>query len=177
MASRTDAEGNYKIDDAGPTMQPNLTSKLPNKSDNSKEQDAKGNRTWVSFLRHPVLTVEHPDYAMKHTNFEKSPGTKDIQLDPAASLEGRVVFADTGKPAAGVLVGAGTSVADRGPPTAELLREIVKEPPYARMQMENTASTGLPAGKYDLWAETPDWVNVGLNDVVATPAKPPACRT
>lgn len=169
LASRTDAEGNYKIDDIGPY---DATETEKQFAEQKRQQEAQGNRTplYSYSISHPVLTVQHPNFATKQTGFEKSPGTKNIQLAPAAILEGRVVFANSGKPATGVFVGAGTSLADRGPPTPELLREIVKTSVHTDADGKYRVAT-LAAGKYDLWADTPGWVNLGVNDVVATAGK------
>ncbi len=104
QTARTDADGYYTIEDAAPFDEAKF------KQQQKREQVEHRFEAFGLFFRRPVLTVEHPDYAVKQTTFEKSPGIKNVQLGPAAVLEGRVVFADSGKPAPGVLVGLVTAV-------------------------------------------------------------------
>ena len=50
------------------------------------------------------LTVRHPSFALKRVTIEKVPGIQNVQLEVAAILEGRVIYADSGKPAAGATI-------------------------------------------------------------------------
>jgi beta-lactamase regulating signal transducer with metallopeptidase domain/protocatechuate 3,4-dioxygenase beta subunit len=170
QSSRTNANGKYKIDDAAPFDEAEFEKQVAEDERRIKEEESRGIQTWRSFRRRPLLTVEHLDYAVKHTSFDKSPGTKDVQLDAAANLAGRVIFADSGKPAAGVLVGAATSIVGRPKPTPALLQD------FQRVVVRTDANgkyriASLPAGKYEIWAAAPGWVNEGVNDVVASAGK------
>ena len=170
QASRTDANGYYKIDDAAPFDEAEFKKQVADQERQAKAAEASGTQTFSLFLRQPILRVDHPDYAVKRTTFDKSPGTKDVQLQPAAVLEGRVIFADSGKPASGVLVGIVTSVEQHDPPIAP--PETERHELYVRTDAGGKYHAGsLPPGKYELWAETPVWVNVSTNDVVAAAGK------
>ncbi len=150
----------------GNSTWPNIQSKLPTTS-GRPGMTQRGVQAFRVHPVRPVLIVEHPDYARKQTIFENCPGTKDVQLDPAAILTGRVIFADSGKPAAGVLVGAATSIAGRPIPTTATLQDFQRA--TVRTDAEGKYRiASLPAGKYDVWAETPDWLNEGANDVTAS---------
>lgn len=168
--SRTDADGNYKIDDAEPFEETTFKKELAEEERRSKEEKESGNLTFATFVRRPILTVEHPDFAAMQTTFDKSPGSKDVRLEPAAALEGRVTFADSGMPAAGALVGVVTSFERGSPPPAPPWTDIHRF--FVRANAEGKYHVGsLPPGKYELWAETPDWVNGGINDVAAVAGK------
>jgi beta-lactamase regulating signal transducer with metallopeptidase domain len=167
QSSRTDADGNYKIDDAAQFDLTEYPKQVADAERQTREDAARGVQPYRLHPAQRFLIVEHPDYATKQTSFDKCPGTKDVQLEPAAIFAGRVIFADSGKPAAGVLVGAATSIADRSKQTAVSLQDFQK----VGMRTDTEGKyriASLPAGKYDVWAETPGWVNEGANDVVAS---------
>ncbi len=49
----------------------------------------------------PCLRVQHPHFAQETTSFSEVPGTIDVPLQTAAAIEGRVIYGDSEKPAAG----------------------------------------------------------------------------
>ncbi len=51
-------------------------------------------------------------------------------------------------------------------PSAEQYRQYVRTDADGKYRFRS-----LPSGKYELWAETPGWVNVGANDVVTMAGK------
>ncbi|MBA4107917.1 MAG: hypothetical protein C0485_19465 [Pirellula sp.] len=103
--ARTDARGRYEIADLVAFSQEGPTDR--------GRPLAYGMVKWSSFPRFPGLpvgddnrinlTVEHPDFAVKHMRCKQVPGEVDVSLDPAATLSGRVVDA-TGGPVAQALV-------------------------------------------------------------------------
>ena len=100
MTARTDADGNYVIDDVPPF---DLKAQAEQEAAMRSGKDAAMN----AFRASPqvlILTVEHPNFAVGKAQIEKTPGTTDIQLQPAAILVGRIVFGDSGKPAGGARV-------------------------------------------------------------------------
>ena len=114
QSSRTDAEGNYKIDDISPFDMAEYQKQIAQQQNTWAERASKDKRVTEQaddlFISPPTLRVDHPDFAVKHTSFEKIPGVTNITLEPAAILDGRVVFANSGKPAAGAVVQIGTAI-------------------------------------------------------------------
>src|SRR4029077_1292479 len=85
----TDAQGRYAIEDLAPF-------------DTRKQVPVKnGDGTFIS-ISECFLTVQHPDYGQKRPGYKLIPGTVDVQLPRAATLEGLVVDEVAGQPAAGV---------------------------------------------------------------------------
>lgn len=103
--ARTDARGRYEIADLVAFSQEGPTDR--------GRPLAYGMVKWPSFPQYPGLpvgddnqinlTVEHPDFAVKHMRCKRVPGEVNVSLDPAATLSGRVVEA-TGEPVAQALV-------------------------------------------------------------------------
>ena len=89
LASRTDADGYYTINDAAPFDEAEYKKQLAAQEQQTKEDAARGTQSFRRFVSQPILSVVHPDYAVKQTSIAKSPGTQDVQLEPAAALEGR----------------------------------------------------------------------------------------
>jgi Flp pilus assembly protein TadD len=131
------------------------------------------------------LTVRHPDFAVASVNGGSVPGSTAVTLAPAAAITGRVVHADTGKPAVGVeVVAVGILPVD---PTAAPSQSI-----HASMPPVHTAKTrsdaagryrldNLPAAAYDVWAQPPaqdwkeaPWVSRAVTDVKAEAGGAPA---
>ena len=82
----TDAAGRFEIQDLG-------------KIDMTKPPA--GTTTWQTGM---PLHISCPGFGDKRVEYGKVPGTVDVQLERAAVVEGRVVYGDQGKPAAGVRV-------------------------------------------------------------------------
>lgn len=172
-SARTDADGKFEIKDAAPFdieefrkqeagQRRQMEALRANKADSSSAD-------YVSFAP-PVLAVEHPGFAAKYTGYEKIPGTQDVQLEPAAVIEGRVVFNDAAKPAAGATVRASKSRPRNTLPASDQLYSLHYG--LARTDSEGKYRlTTLPAGSYDLSTEMPDWVNVGIAGFAAAGGK------
>ena len=109
----------------------------------------------------PRLTfrVEHPDYAFADVSYERVPSQVDVTLHKGSAIQGRVVFGDSGRPAAGVHVML-QSVPDHNQnmdddPTPESEATTDEQ---GRYRMAN-----LRPGKYNVWATAPDWTIVALD--------------
>jgi tetratricopeptide (TPR) repeat protein len=118
-----------------------------------------------------MLTVEHPNFAVKKTSYDAIPGTKDVKLDPPAVIEGRVVDGETGKPAANVIVGVGTARTNNLVPAADMTYSYHRAVTRTDEQGNYRFST-LPIGTYDLWAEMPGRVNEGETGVATAADRP-----
>jgi protocatechuate 3,4-dioxygenase beta subunit/beta-lactamase regulating signal transducer with metallopeptidase domain len=170
-SSRTDADGNYKIDDGTAFDVNEYKKQVAEQERRQKEQAQAGGKIFNLFISRPILTVEHPDFATRQTTFDQAPGKKDVQLEKAAILEGRVIFADTGKPAAGALIEAASAI-DLNAARQQISDIPVFNRATARTNADGTYRiTSLPAGKYNIWADTPNWVNDGAQAVAATAGK------
>ncbi len=90
-AAVTDASGHYEISDL-----------LPFDLENQKPQ-AMGNGLFGVTTR-CFANVRHPDYARQLISYTKVPGTANGTIHRAAVVDGHVVLAESGEPAAGVLV-------------------------------------------------------------------------
>jgi protocatechuate 3,4-dioxygenase beta subunit/Tfp pilus assembly protein PilF len=103
--ARTDALGQYQIADLIPFSQDELAA--------PGRPVGYGMVKWSSFPQYPLspvgdenqisIIVEHPDFAVNHVRCQRIPGRLDVNLDPTASLSGRVVGI-AGAPVAGALV-------------------------------------------------------------------------
>ena len=103
--ARTDARGRYEIADLIPFSQDELAA--------SGRPAGYGMVKWSSFPQYPLtpagdenrinITVEHPDFAVRHTRCKRIPGELDVTLEPPATLSGRVVGAG-GDPVARALI-------------------------------------------------------------------------
>ncbi len=93
----------------------------------------------------PQFKVQHPDYADQRVDYKTIPNTIDVTLELAGIVEGRVVFADTERPAADVVVqaqGVHPTVGWRN----------VKSDAEGRYRLTN-----LAAGAYNVWAVRDGW--------------------
>jgi beta-lactamase regulating signal transducer with metallopeptidase domain/protocatechuate 3,4-dioxygenase beta subunit len=179
-SSRTDADGNYEIDDGAPFDLAKYTEQVERRipaSANWADNDrgtATGARTvgepttGDSQSVPPFLTVQHPKYAVKHLRVEKSPGTQDIKLTPPASLEGRVIFADSGEPAGGAVVVV-ASLLDR--PYTYTSKSIPACTSVHADENGHYRFANLPEGKYELWSSLPGWLNDTADKVSAVAGK------
>lgn len=167
-SSRTDAAGNYKIADAQPfdlgEYQKQMADEKRKMNTFAVKADAQADAV---FFIAPDLTVEHTDFATLHTRFEKSPGTKDLQLELPAVLEGRVTFPD-GRPAVGAIVGVAASPEEGSQQAA--MQRVYRTAATADADGKYRIAK-LTGGKYDLWADLPDWVNAGVKNLEATSGK------
>jgi hypothetical protein len=125
-----------------------------------------------------MLRVLHPDFATKTVRYDAIPGTRDVQLAPAATIVGRVIFADSGKPAPNIDVHLANTVDPKqqkwsSPP------DWFDEQGEARdfYQQTRTDADGhyqfsnLPAKAYDLWTQSDDWLDLGISELDAVAGK------
>jgi protocatechuate 3,4-dioxygenase beta subunit len=167
-SDRTDADGKYEINDAEPFDVATYQKKLEEQKKHAGQRIQTGKNTYLAFFTAPpVLTVEHPDFAVKKASHEDIPGTKDVQLDPPAILEGRVIDEETGRPAANVIVGVATTRPNNLLPTADMTYSYHRATTRTDEQGKFRFAT-LPAGTYDLWAEMPGRVNEGASGIMAS---------
>ena len=87
QTARTDAKGHFTINDLAPF---------------GEQFTARINGVPLSVAR--TFRVDHPDYAPLRVAFERLPANFDVVLKPAAKIAGRVVYGDSGEPAAGITV-------------------------------------------------------------------------
>lgn len=129
LSAKTDAEGHYEIIDA--------------EAWRTGDDDTadRATRTGVS-IPSMFFRVRHPEYGTHTDAFTRVPSTVDVALKPAAVVEGRVIIAETGAPAGGVLVRA----CSRSDPNIAIGSEIVRTSQDGRYRM------ALPESNYNLWA-------------------------
>ena len=168
-STRTYAEGRYEIKDAAPfdmqkfrEQQADQRRKLEAFRSNATKEGA------CSLVAPPVLVVEHPDFAATFESINAIPGTRDVKLERAAIIDGRVVYAHSGKTAAGAIVHVArvrTSLPAQEPEFSAYTAD-------ARTDADGKYRfTMLPSGNYDLSAEMPGWVNVGIEGFAAARGK------
>lgn len=127
------------------------------------------------------LMVTHPDFAATRLAGGDVPGTTDVQLLPAAAIEGRVLHHGASEPAADITVVAVGRPADsrmgeiRIRRVSDLHEARAKTGPDGRYHVGN-----LPPGSYGVYAdpgamrlEEADWVSRGHNGVEAAPNEQP----
>ncbi|MEX2171013.1 MAG: M56 family metallopeptidase [Pirellulales bacterium] len=97
----TDRDGHYEIGDLEPLNREEEQARQAKQLEQSLAAKSTATGTFVAANR--VVTFSHPDYATKRATYEEVPGEIDVQLQPAAVIEGRVTDAN-GKPVAEALV-------------------------------------------------------------------------
>lgn len=90
-SAMTDADGRYSIDDLAPF-------------DVDKAKPVEQGDGSYAVVGECFFTVRHPNYGEQRPGYKRVPATIDVQLSPAAILEGQVVDMVTGEPAEGVTV-------------------------------------------------------------------------
>jgi len=132
QTTRTDENGNYAIDDAGPMDWSEKIRQFDEQSEVHRQQGTippVGKFSGVVDLIGRVY-IEHPDYASQAILYERIPSTIDVKMGPPAVITGSVLLVGSGKPAVGVLVQATAKVApnyyiqplqERTPPQAEMV--------------------------------------------------------
>lgn len=144
--ARTDAQGRYEIADLVAFSQEEPT--------NKGRPVAYGMVKWPKLLglnglpvgndNHINLTVEHPDFAVKHMRCKRVPGEVNVSLDPAAILSGRVVDATgSGVSEALVWVASAEPEAEGEGDSGRRYVETVRTDADGRYLFRN-----LPAGDY-----------------------------
>jgi beta-lactamase regulating signal transducer with metallopeptidase domain/protocatechuate 3,4-dioxygenase beta subunit/5-hydroxyisourate hydrolase-like protein (transthyretin family) len=102
---------------------------------------------WSS-LGPPSITIVHPDFARIWVKYFEVPGDVDVVLpDRAGTIEGQVVTAETGKPAAGVIVSVGFD--RRSGIVREVTHEVTRTGPDGRYRV-----TSLPEESYGVWVSS-----------------------
>jgi protocatechuate 3,4-dioxygenase beta subunit len=171
-SARTEADGTYEINDVPAYSMVEYRKKEAEqrRSMNAFRSGNDGASSFSAYVAPPVVTVEHPDFAIKRATYEKIPGTQDVKLLPAAVVEGRVVFGNSTKPARGAVVRLESPRSNGLLPTLE--QSMLQH--YANTRTDSGGKyrfASVPAGNYKLSAELPDWVNVGIDTFVAAAGK------
>ena len=178
LSARTDADGNYVINDLGPFDRQKYREQQEAARKGNRPQTIESATEASHYLTPPTLIVEHPDFAIKQIAIEKIPGTTDAKLEPAAILTGSVIYAGSGKPATGVIVRAGGnrkmfSSSDEVTKSGSFVQVNYRFPFYeatVRTDADGRYKIGsLPAGFYRLWVEMPDWVSDEGGDIQTKP--------
>jgi protocatechuate 3,4-dioxygenase beta subunit/tetratricopeptide (TPR) repeat protein len=165
-ADRTDEGGNYEINDVAPFGIAEYRTQQLEQRRRMEQQRSRDAFYYSVFSAPPVLAVEHPNFAVKKVGYERIPGNKNVQLEPPATLEGRVVDEVTGKPAAGAIVRAMTSRTSDRLPTADAVYDHHSAVAHTGADGKYRLTT-LPAGTYDIAAEAPGRLNAGQSRIEA----------
>ena len=175
MTARTDSDGKYAINDVAPFDQATFLAEQEARNREALRSSRGKNDATVRIAPPPMLTVEHPDFAVKKANYEMAPGVNDVQLEPPAVIEGRVVFVDTQTPAAGEVVVAVTSTPRNFLQSDEIqLQNEIQLKNRAQVRTDADGRfrfTTLPAGKYDLWVDSREWLNAGTSNLETATGK------
>jgi beta-lactamase regulating signal transducer with metallopeptidase domain/protocatechuate 3,4-dioxygenase beta subunit/5-hydroxyisourate hydrolase-like protein (transthyretin family) len=166
-SAHTNSDGRYMINDAAPySMEEYEKKKVELRT---KKNQSDGHSFQYSIMAAPpIVTVKHPDFALKRTTYDKIPGTQDIKLEPAAIIQGRVVMENSGKPAAAAVVHLSTSQSRND--VTFLTQSLLLREADARTDADGKYRFAmLSAGNYDLSAEMPDWVNKRIDEFAAKP--------
>src|SRR5690606_36105320 len=97
---RSDAEGRYKIERLSPwdgKEQRKWFEAETTRLRQAGREDQFFASSASGWLPEYPLTVRHPDYAVKRATVEKVPGEADVQLQPGAVIQGRVLFQENGQ--------------------------------------------------------------------------------
>ena len=148
-SARTDAEGKFEIDDLM-ASQTEQSSRIPR-----HVVKLAGRYGSEICIQQPSLLVEHPDFAARHVYVDTMPGNVDVQLKLPAILEGRVVFNGTGKPVANARIQA-TTVIDISPRANSFVAKS-SDVSTTTDNGGNYRFAALPASRYELWANVPNW--------------------
>ncbi len=100
------------------------------------------------------LYCRHPDFAYTWQRYQTVPSQVLFHLEPGAVIEGRVVYAQSGQPAAGIGVAIQNS--------AEGDYEQATTDEQGRYRF-----TGLRAEKYDLWIDSAEWMAPAIDSLEA----------
>jgi beta-lactamase regulating signal transducer with metallopeptidase domain/protocatechuate 3,4-dioxygenase beta subunit len=175
-SARTDADGRYTIDDLAPFDAAEAQRQEKAQLEMHRRL-AKDSESATAFWIGPAamqVTVEHPDFAIRRVQCTDIPGTRDVALEPGATITGRVVDAS------GAPVGSAKVLLAKSRPTPDELA-MHGTPPvmddagnYLHYAATTTSDTegryrfgSLPAGKYDLWVELNSWQYPGVERVDA----------
>jgi beta-lactamase regulating signal transducer with metallopeptidase domain len=163
QSARTDAEGRYEINDVAPFDPEKFRAEQEaqrQRDQNSRQAIGPPRLSVRVAAGPPLLSVEHPNFGLTKAPCDQIPGTKDVQLEKAAIVEGQVLYGDSGQPAANVLVQAQTRLSDRVPPSRDLLTRAVTV--YTRTATDGKFRfTTLPEGTYDFWPLAEGWLHPG----------------
>jgi beta-lactamase regulating signal transducer with metallopeptidase domain len=170
-SARTKADGTYVISDAAPYGIEEYRKQAEEQNRQIKARAAAKQDTFVAFVTPPVLTVSHPDFAIKNAIYQKIPGNQDVKLEPGAIVEGKAIYGDSAKPAAGVIVHLATSQPKDAKPGED---QFTPNPVAFDTRTDADGKyrfTALPAVSYDLSAEMPGWVISDINALAAPSGK------
>ncbi|WP_425397875.1 carboxypeptidase regulatory-like domain-containing protein [Aeoliella sp.] len=149
----TDAEGRYSIDDAAPFDRQEYEKLLAARGDAiyslSFWAAAEPSVGESEEILPPVLSVSHPDFALKRVAYDAIPGTKDVQLEVASQIEGRVQQVN-GEPLANGRVRAIRAVEEGPDPTYEQFVLTAQTDSDGSYQFDQ-----VPAGEYDIQLMVP----------------------
>ena len=133
----TDEQGNYVINDIEPGSGVRIHG-IAGWRVISRKDGA------ISVTSPPRVSCRHPRFEYTWTPCKTIPGTVDFVVKPAGVIEGRVVYAETGKPAAGVAVGCQS--VGKGD------YSVVTTDADGRYRLDS-----LRGEKYNIWPDVEDW--------------------
>jgi beta-lactamase regulating signal transducer with metallopeptidase domain/protocatechuate 3,4-dioxygenase beta subunit len=168
QTATTDADGRYEISDAEPYDRAEI--------ERQQREAARQALAAYSLFTAKAMKVTHSSYADAIVRCDKIPGTKDIKLQPPAPIRGRVLLGESGEPGRGVVVAAARSKVSPG--MAALMDDV--ETHVYQMQSVRTDADGryefatFPAGEYDIWPESDEWVHRGLGRLETSAGRPTA---
>jgi RNA polymerase sigma-70 factor (ECF subfamily) len=168
--ARTDADGKYSIDDLGPFDAEAFREREEARQKRALAAADGKTDAFVVFPRQLVVAASHPGLANKQVFVEHVPGKADIQMDSPAVIEGRVVYGDTGKPAAEIAVKAFATL-----PAKFDSQSMSRHQPFSATTHTDRDGhfrfANLPAGAYDIWPQADGWLNAGIGEVPTSAAK------
>lgn len=110
------------------------------------------------------LTVEHPNFAIKEVVI-RSFADANLQLEPAAIVEGRIEYADVSQQAGDAII---LICSSPSPVRESNLRSAIPIGRIAKVdKVGHYRFTNLPQGQYDLLAQPPGWTDVRLDKIDA----------
>lgn len=149
LATKTDAQGRFEIVDLPPV---------------DGSQHEVGTRHFRLTMKNQLaVSVECPGFEKTRTSFDTVPQDIKITLAPAAIIEGRVIYGETGKPAAGITVQTQTSSKSKSSAFAQTVTDA-----EGHYRLES-----LSTGEYNIWAKADDWTVQAIDslDAVAGQAR------
>lgn len=144
QCATTDEDGTFLIDDVATGTRKTVVT--PEDSQDATRQ--------IGF----PLYCRHPEYGYTWKRYDTVPGEVTLRLEPAAVMEGRVVYADSDEPAARIRVGIQS--------TEEGDAEWTVTDEQGRYRF-----TCLRAEKYNLWTCSPDWTAPAIDSLEAVPGQ------
>lgn len=146
LSDRTDSNGTFAVTDLKPKSPEDYIQRLPD-----------GHRIVPAFH----FRVQHPRYETRRVRYDGVPNEVDVVLRPGGVIVGRVVYGDSGRPAARMRVqlqGAQDHDQNEDNDPTDGAQSVTDEDGRYRL-------ASLSAGKYNVWVTASDWTVVALDSI------------